>query len=199
VNNKLLAILDGFVRNPGSPLHAINATSVLLQRQLPGDYVEVLQYMDGGEGFMGSEYVRLYPSKKLAELNKAYDVQEFAPGLLIFGSNGEGDAFAFDYRQNQPGVVRIPFIPMDIGYLEEEGSSVTEFLLSHVEATPLELRNTTTPNPELIGKEIHEMMPIVFGGSPDNLDNKVFLAPEDYAEYVRWWNHKYLELKGHNA
>ena len=199
MDKRLVAALDGFVRNQGSPLDVINAASVLLQRQLPADYIEILQYMDGGEGFVGSEYIRLYASKKLAELNSAYGVQEFAPGLVIFGSNGRGEAYAFDYRQNPQHVVRVPFIPMDLDYLEVEGSSLAELLLNHADPKPRLFRTRRKPNPELIGKEIHEIMPVVFGGSAVDPRNKVFLEPESYAEYVMWWNRKYQELKGHTG
>jgi hypothetical protein len=35
-------------------------------------------------------------------------VSEFAPGIVLFGSNGGGTAFAFDYRA-EPQVMSIPF------------------------------------------------------------------------------------------
>src|SRR5262245_13535397 len=103
--------LDNFIKSPGSTVDAIKVATVGLFSPLPHDYIELLHIMDGGEGFVGSTYVRFYPSNKLALLNKAYAVEEFAPGLVIFGSNGGGEAFAFDNRQEQQLVVQIPFIP----------------------------------------------------------------------------------------
>ena len=48
---------------------------------------------NGGEGFVGRAYLILWPIEKLRELNDAYQVEQYAPGFLIFGSDGGGEAF----------------------------------------------------------------------------------------------------------
>jgi hypothetical protein len=53
-------------------------------------------------------------------------------------------------------------------------------------------------NRDLIGKEIHEIKPVIFGGSPTDHSNKTALSIEKYAEVVAWWNAKYLELNHSN-
>jgi hypothetical protein len=50
----------------------------------------------------------------LLELNKDYQVDEYAPGLFFFGSNGGGEAFAFDLRTAARPVVAVPFVGMDL-------------------------------------------------------------------------------------
>ena len=50
----------------------------------------------------------------LFDQNANYKAEQFAPGLLIFGSDGGGEAFAFDMRFDPPPVVAVPFVPMDI-------------------------------------------------------------------------------------
>ena len=39
-------------------------------------------------------------------------VSEFAPGLILFGSDGGGEAYAFDVREAVPIIVEVPFIGM---------------------------------------------------------------------------------------
>jgi hypothetical protein len=66
---------------------------------LPTDYLRFLRQANGGEGFVGKEvYLVLWRVEELAGMNAAYHVAEFAPGLLIFGSDGGDEAFAFDLR-----------------------------------------------------------------------------------------------------
>ena len=43
-------------------------------------------------------------------------------------------------------------------------------------------------NPELSGLQIHEIHPVKFGGSPDNIINKLFLTPEEHAKFTVFWN-----------
>lgn len=81
---------------------------------LPRDYVEFLRRSNGGDGFIGANaYVILWQLSELAELNNAYQVDEYAPGLLIFGSNGRGDAYAFDTLASGMPIVSVPFVGME--------------------------------------------------------------------------------------
>lgn len=55
------------------------------------------------------------------------------------------------------------------------------------------LANTTNNklhrmNPNLAGLQIHEIHPVKFGGSPDNILNKLFLTPEEHAKFTVFWN-----------
>jgi hypothetical protein len=47
----------------------------------------------------------------------------------------------------------------------------------------------------LRGKEIFEIKPIVLGGSPTELSNKVFLTRAQHIEAVRYWNKIIKELR----
>jgi len=66
--------------------------------------------MNGGEGFVGKNFLRVWPVEDLIQANKDLLVNEGAPGLFLFGSNGGGEAFAFDTRSAPPPVVAVPFI-----------------------------------------------------------------------------------------
>ncbi|MCX6624633.1 MAG: SMI1/KNR4 family protein [Acidobacteria bacterium] len=83
---------------------------------LPSDYREFLRFTDGGEGFIGpNSYAMLWRIGDLLRFNREYQVHEYAPGLLLFGSSGGGEAFAFDQRSGvQKPVVSIPFVGMDL-------------------------------------------------------------------------------------
>jgi len=68
---------------------------------------------NGGEGFIGEEeYLMLWSVEELPSLNEAYEVQQYAPGLLLFGSSGGGEAYGFDTRKQCFEIVRVPFIGM---------------------------------------------------------------------------------------
>ena len=56
------------------------------------------------------------------------DVDKLAPGLLLFGSDGGGEAFAFDARRVPMRVVSVPFIGMALADAHELGSSFSAFI-----------------------------------------------------------------------
>lgn len=94
--------------------------------KLPKDYVEFIRHSNGGEGFIGpNAYVIFWRLDELEELNKAYQIDERVPGLLVFGSDGGGEAFAFDARGS---VVSIPFVGMELDLARPMGASYNEFL-----------------------------------------------------------------------
>lgn len=83
------------------------------RKQIPEDYREFLTIANGGEGFIGKNaYIILWPVDELASMNEAYEVENYAPGLLIFGSDGGGEAYGFDTRDAQWATVAIPFVGM---------------------------------------------------------------------------------------
>ena len=42
-------------------------------------------------------------------------------------------------------------------------------------------------NPQLVGKQIHEIKPVKFGGSPTEPSNKIPLTPSEHAKATTWW------------
>jgi hypothetical protein len=55
----------------------------------------------------------LWAAEELGRLNKAYEVQTYAPGLVLFGSDGGGEAYGFDLRGDARTIVEVPFVGMD--------------------------------------------------------------------------------------
>ena len=100
-----------------------------LNLKLPEEYIEFLKLSNGGEGFIGkNSYVILWGVDELASLNQSYEVQQYAPGFLIFGSNGGGEAYGFDTRTATWPVVQIPFVGMDWTLAQPLGGSFNDFL-----------------------------------------------------------------------
>jgi hypothetical protein len=82
-----------------------------LDRPLPSDYRQfLLQETNGGEGFIGQNYVVLWKAEELSHYNHDYESHKYAPELILFGSNGAGEGFAFDTRTSPYRVVMVPFI-----------------------------------------------------------------------------------------
>jgi hypothetical protein len=107
-------ILSRFNRNPGATSWAINQLKEDLGLQLPDDYISFLRDTNGGEGFIGpNAYIVLWRAEDLGPMNKAYQVNSYAPGLLLFGSDGGGEAFAFDVTAEGMPIVGVPFVGMD--------------------------------------------------------------------------------------
>lgn len=122
-------MLSNFQGN--SPISALEiekfeATSGL---SLPLDYLEFLKRSNGGEGFIGpNSYVILWKLNDLIDLNRSYQVAEYAPGLFVFGSDGGGEAYAFDMRPSLPTIVSIPFVGMDLSVVRFISPTFTGYL-----------------------------------------------------------------------
>lgn len=122
-------IFSRFNGNPPVDLGRVEQFESIAGITLPRDYVEFLCRFNGGEGFIGpNAYVMLWPLTELEELNKAYQAEERIPGLLIFGSDGGGEAFAFDTRSPRMPVVSVPFVGMELDLARPIGNSFKNFL-----------------------------------------------------------------------
>lgn len=96
---------------------------------LPEDYVGFLLRTNGAEGPVGkSGYVSLWAIDDLSEMNRGYRVEEFAPGLLLFGSDGGDEAFAFDLRDSSMPIVGVPFVGMNLDEVRPLSATLTEML-----------------------------------------------------------------------
>lgn len=122
--NLLTARLE---RNAPASLRDIDDLISRSKINFPPDYIEFMHQSDGAEGPIGNErYLVLWPTKDILELNEQYHVNDFAPHLLVFGSDGGGEAFAFDRRTKPATIVRVPFIGLDEAVIY--GNRFDEFL-----------------------------------------------------------------------
>lgn len=104
------------------------AAEQALRQSLPADFREFLLRTNGGEGMIGENYVMLWNATELGEYNESYQVNQYAPGLLLFGSDGGGEGFAFDTRTAPPTVVTVPFVGMSLKYAKPVAPSFAAFL-----------------------------------------------------------------------
>ena len=200
MNSQIIEFIEGFEKNPRAE-SAVNQQVVkALNLDLPSEYLNLFSFMNGGEGFIGDNYCRLYAIENLMPLNEAFLVKEFALELFIFGSNGGGEAFAFNTKSSPFSIVEVPFIPMDLKWAKLLEKTINEYF-SHFSNSADNKVNSVPPsiNKALIGKEIHEIRPVVFGGDPLDPKNKIPLGPEDYAKFVVFWNRIWQNRKHQEA
>ena len=91
------------------------------------DYSEFLARYDGTEGFLAPDrYIALWSALQVRELNEAYRVAEFAPSLILIGTDGGDTGFGIDETTGR--YVSVPMIGMAREAFNNEGASFEEFL-----------------------------------------------------------------------
>lgn len=128
---RLLALVDA---NPPAREEELATAEAGLGHALPQHYRRFLRTANGCEGTLGDGYVALWRVDDLKELNEAYAVEEFVPGLLLVGSDGGDTAYALDLTGENSPVVELPFVPMDREHTSVIGPDIAA-LLATVEAT----------------------------------------------------------------
>lgn len=114
-------------RRPPADEAAIEACERQLGFRFPADYREFLLEANGGEGFVAElAYLMLWPVEELPEDNEDYEVEEMAPGLVLFGSSGGGTFFAFEREGG--GIVDLPSMPVAGEDAKPAGATFAEFL-----------------------------------------------------------------------
>lgn len=109
------SLTEGQLDPPADP-GVVERLSSSLGVALPRDYLDFLRQHNGGEGFIGEHYIVFWKAEELADFNREYEVGEYAPGILLFGSNGGGEGYGFDTWSTAMPIVRVPFIGMERRY-----------------------------------------------------------------------------------
>jgi len=123
------SIFDEFRGNVPADSRDIDMAEQESGVRLPNEYVAFLKLRNGGEGFIGKDsYAIFWKVGDLRSMNSAYEVEAYAPGLLIVGSDGGGEAYAIDYADPALPIVAVPFVGMDRGLVRKIGSNFDEFL-----------------------------------------------------------------------
>lgn len=125
MNENIKLLPDGFSFNGEASTDVIATLDYLC---LPDDFLFTLLQGNGGEGYIGDEYLILWKSEELIIFNKEYEVNKYAPGIFLFGSNGCGEGYGFDMRNKPYKIVEIPFIGMDLQYANYIADNFTDLL-----------------------------------------------------------------------
>jgi len=129
MEKKIKSMIASLELNEPATQNAIDEFQRVSGLKLPQDYVRFLMMSNGAEGIIGTKaYVMLWRLEELIELNEAYNVQEYAKGLFLFGSDGGGEAYAFDIRSQTISIVRVPFVGMDVNLAVRVADNFDQFI-----------------------------------------------------------------------
>ena len=164
---------------------AIALAEEAIGAKLPPSLARFVQQANAAEGWVAGEYLAMWPVAELANLNSLARVAEFSPELVAFATNGGLEGFFF--HRETGDFINSPMI--GLGYIEPTrvGGTFDEFLAWLVSQHPRSGK-PSMPNTSRFGSVIHEIHPILLGGSPTDPKNKTMLPLATYAEAVGFWN-----------
>ena len=103
-------LTSGLNLNHGTTVEKLHEVESRLKVKFPKDYFDFMIEADGGEGSIGDNYLTLWKVDEIPELNEAYNIQEFFPSLVVFGSDGANEAFAFSRGRKNTAIMQVPFV-----------------------------------------------------------------------------------------
>jgi hypothetical protein len=128
MNSTVKTVIDLLKKAEPAPAALLDLLRTACNLDLPEDYLEFLKYSNGAAGSLpNGNHVILWQIERLVERNRAYEVEEHAPGIFIFGSSGGGEAYGFDTRSSMQ-VIQVPFVGMDLNDVEALAPSFSRFL-----------------------------------------------------------------------
>ena len=132
MDRRVLGLLARCTLRPGASDELLSELTRALGVRLPTDYLSLLSHSNGLSGFVGENYLNL----SRAEDVQACGLHEYAPFFIFIGSDGGGEAFAYDTRHPEMPIVNVPFIGMVSEAPRLLGASILEFL-ERLRAKPL--------------------------------------------------------------
>jgi len=130
------------------------------------------------EGWHGDDYFVLFDEAEATALSARYDVGTYLPGHVIIGLRGWDD---FIVKGPDGRYATVPTVPVTAECL-----------------APLELAINSeriVPDDRFCGKIKWYTKPLVFGGSPTDKGNIMWVSLEQHIDLVKWWNDRYRSLK----
>ena len=86
----------GWNSNKGANLNDIGIAQKQLHIVFPEDYLEFLKWSNGGEGYIGENYISFWKVEDLAALNAEYQIQKYlSEKFLGIGTDGGGICYGF--------------------------------------------------------------------------------------------------------
>lgn len=184
------SLTEGQLDPPADP-GVVEGLSSVLQAALPRDYLDFLLQHNGGEGFIGDRYIVFWKAEELADFNREYEVGKYAPGMLLFGSHGGGEAYGFDTRSAAMPIVCVPFIGMELRYASPVAKDFADLLCPACGAAMSNHRDDRLTR----GMDLVEIKPIIVGGDPVDPENKTWVTRQQHFELVRFWNRLIGDLR----
>ena len=128
MNNDVYRIMKDMTFSEPAEETAIKKAEQNLGVSLPEQYKEFLRKTNGAEGPIGeTNYLALWALELVEEINKGSDTRSFLPGLLLFGSDGGDETYAFDSNRDFV-ILDVPFAAFDIEETEVIAETFEEFI-----------------------------------------------------------------------
>lgn len=130
--NSTSKALDAFLRVSGRASGSSEGSLAALSaatRSLPDDYLNFLRISNGAEGPIGSKnYLVLWSIEELEQTNVEYGTSEFAPGLVLVGTDGGNTGYGFDCRVPPYKVVEVQLAGMNWDDAKQVADTFTSFV-----------------------------------------------------------------------
>src|SRR5437879_5932395 len=112
----------------GATDSTIEAAENRLHQRFPDDYRTFLKSENGLKKWFGDVYLSLYTIDQVVELNEIHEHLAYQPELIHIGSDGGGEAIAFDFRLDPPTVILVNLASTDWSEAILQAESFTEFI-----------------------------------------------------------------------
>ncbi|MGQ8869356.1 SMI1/KNR4 family protein [Myroides sp. TSA_177.3] len=115
-------------RNTAPTSDEVEAFLGQVEFNLPKGFFEFFKEANGADISTDERYVVLWALTEMVQLNKEYNVAEYAPEFFIFGSDGGDTAFAIE--KSTGNIYEMPFIGMSKEEAVFKDKTFTEFIES---------------------------------------------------------------------
>jgi hypothetical protein len=160
---------------------------------VPSDFVQFAVLADGAEGFVGDRYLALWRLGDIPELNAVARVQQFAPGLVLVGTDGGTTAIGLDTRPAVAVFVTVPLVGLFWSRAQRVGSTF-DSLLRSLSGGALSPKHELDPS--RLGMNVWEIQPLVLGGSPTDTKNKAMAPLRQCLAVSAFWNEQIAAATG---
>ena len=117
----------GWNSNKGKNLNDIGIVEKQLHIAFPEDYLEFLKWSNGGEGYVGENYISFWKVEDLAALNAEYQIQKYlSEKFLGIGTDGGGICYGF-YLEKEFPIFKCPLGDLDTNGITIVANSIKDF------------------------------------------------------------------------
>jgi SMI1 / KNR4 family protein len=124
IANKIASLLNN---NHGVDSKDIAVIEERLNAAFPQDYITLLKRSNGGEGYVGENYISLWKVEDLPALNEEYQIQKYlSEKFLGIGTDGGGICYGFCLDKNY-SIFKCPLGDLDINEVVIVAKSTKDF------------------------------------------------------------------------